>query len=81
MFQIPKGDVPADIVIKAFMLKNGNSLDLNNVGRLGVLLARYTFFGDGILQESTLKGKGKRRGLDPKMHTIHTFFFDGSPKT
>ena len=64
---IPRGDVAADVVINAFMLKNNNTLDVNNVGRLGVLLARYTFFGDELLQESSLKGKGKRPGLDPKV--------------
>ena len=73
---IPKGDLPADVVINAFMVKNDNTLDVNNVGRLAVLLARYTFFGDGVLQESTLKGKGKRPGLDPRIidsliSTIH----------
>ena len=45
--------------------------------RLGVLLARYTFFGDELLQESSLKGKGKRPGLDPNvldslMLTVHS---------
>ena len=71
----PSGDLPADVVINAFMLKN-NTLDVSNVGRLGVLLARYTFFGDEVLQESTLKGKGKRPGLDTSIFdslvsTIH----------
>ena len=73
---IPMGDVPADVVINAFLQKNGNSLDMNNVGLLGVLLAQYTYFGDELLQECTLKGKGNRPGLDPKvieslMATIH----------
>ena len=38
-----KGDIPADTVIKAFKLKYGDILDANNVVRIGVLLARYTF--------------------------------------
>ena len=71
----PSGYLPADSVINAFLLKN-NILDVSNVGRLAVLLARYTFFGDEVLQESTLKGRGKRRGLDPHIidslvSTIH----------
>ena len=74
--RIPKGDIAADVVMTAFMQRNNNTLDINNVGRLGVLLARYTFFGDDILQDSTLKGKGKRPGLDKTvidllMSTIH----------
>ena len=61
--------------MSSFMLKN-NTLDVSNVGRLGVLLAQHTFFGDEVLQESTLKGKGKRPGLDPSIFdslvsTIH----------
>ena len=49
---------------------------MNNVGRLGVLLARYTYFGDELLHDCTLKGKGNRPGLDPNvidslMSTIH----------
>lgn len=52
---IPSGDVSADV---AFTLKN-NTLDVNNVGRLAVLLAWYAYYGDEVLQESTLKGKGK----------------------
>ena len=41
-------------------------LSFNNVGRFGVLLARCCFFGDDVLQMSTLKGKGKgnRPALD-----------------
>ena len=86
-----KGDVPADVVVKAFMQKIGYKLDANNVGRLGVLLARYSFFGDGILHESTLKGKGKRPALDPTilnslMVTVHSkhpisLLFKGIPKS
>ena len=71
----PSGDLPADVVINAFMVKN-NTLGVSNVGRLGVLLARYTFFSDEVLQESTLKGMQKRPGLDPSIFdslvlTIH----------
>lgn len=76
---IPSGDVPSDVVIKAFLQKN--TLDINNVGRLGVLLARYTYFGDKLLHDCTLKGKGKRPGLDPNkleslilaIHNTHPF--------
>ena len=63
---VPRGDVPVKRVIKAFLSKN-NILDISNVGRLGVLLARYSFFGDELLQGSTLKGKGSRPGLDPNI--------------
>lgn len=40
-----RGDISADVVINAFEQKT-NKLDANNVGRLGLLLARYSFFGD-----------------------------------
>jgi hypothetical protein len=60
---IPRGDVAAGVVMNAY----NNTLDANNVGRLGVLLARYTFVGDELPQESLLKGKSKRPGLDPKV--------------
>ena len=60
---VAKGDVPPDVVINAFIQKY-RALDVNNVGRLGVLLARYSFFGDAVLDGSTLKGKGNRPGLD-----------------
>lgn len=65
---IPR-DVSADVVINAFMLKTA-TLHVNNVGRLAVLLARYAYYGDEVLQESTLKGKGKRPGLDPKVFDL-----------
>lgn len=53
---VAKGDVPPDVVINAFIQKY-HTLDIN-VGRLGVLLAKYSFFGDAVLDGSTLKGKG-----------------------
>lgn len=58
--------IQANIVLDFFeaRLKN-RSLDIRNVGRLGVLLARCVFFGDDVMQGSTLKGKGNRPGLDP----------------
>ena len=53
-------------VVATFRSKlKGKDIDVTNVGRLGVLLARCSFFGDDFLQVSTLKGKGNRRGLDP----------------
>ena len=63
----PSGNLKPDIVINAFS-KKYTTLDSSNVGRLGVLLARYCFFGDHVLQESTLKGKGKRPPLDTKTY-------------
>ena len=42
----------------------GKAIDCSNVGRFAVLLARCSYFGDDVLQVSTLKGKGNRRGLD-----------------
>ena len=41
------------------------SLDISNVGCVGVLLVHCVFFGDDVMQGSTLKGKGNRPGLDP----------------
>ena len=53
-------------VVSVFETKlKGKNIDASNVGRFGVLLARCSFFGDDVLQVSTLKGKGNRRGLDP----------------
>ena len=43
----------------------GKSINESNVARLGVLLARCCFFGDDVLQQSTLKGKGSCRALEP----------------
>ena len=52
-------------VISVFEGKlRGKGIDVSNAGRLGVLLARCSFFGDDVLQVSTLRGKGNRRGLD-----------------
>ena len=61
--QAAKGDIPPDVVINAFMQKY-STLDVTNVGRLGVLLAKYSYFGDAVLEGSTLKGKGNRPGFD-----------------
>ena len=60
--------VPVSTVISMFEAKiklKGKGIDASNVGRLGVLLARCSFFGDDVLQVSTLNGKGNRHGLDP----------------
>ena len=56
--------------------KQGKHLSLSNVGRFGVLLARCCFFGDDVLQTSTLKGRGKgsRPGLDP--HKLHALMME-----
>ena len=43
----------------------GKSINESNVARLGVLLARCCFFGDDVMQQSTLKGKGSRHALEP----------------
>ena len=66
--RIPRGDIAADVIITAFMQRNNNTLDINNVGRLGVLLARYTFFGDDIHKKPGLD----RTVIDLLMSTIHT---------
>ena len=58
--------IPVSTVVSVFGSKmKGKGIDSSNVGRFGVLLARCSFFGDDVLQVSTLKGKGNRRGLDP----------------
>ena len=45
------------------------NVTLETVGRLGVSLARFSFFGDDILHVSTLKGRGKKHlALNP--HTL-----------
>ena len=67
VYSNPSGNLKPDIVINAFS-KKYTTLDSSNVGRLGVLLAHYCFFGDRVLQESTLKGKGKRPPLDTKTY-------------
>ena len=56
--------------------KQGKHLSLSNVGRFGVLLARCCFFGDDVLQTSTLKGRGKGScpGLDP--HKLHALMME-----
>lgn len=66
--------IPANVLIER-KLKN-KPLDVNSVGRFAILLARCCFFGDDVLQISTLKGKGNRRPLDTHkleslMSTIH----------
>ena len=55
VYSNPSGNLKPDIVVNAFS-KKYTTLDSSNVGRLGVLLAHYCFFGDRVLQESTLKG-------------------------
>ena len=63
-------------VIKAFLSRN-TTLHEGNVGRLGV---RYTFFGDAVLNSSTLKGKGSRPGLHPKhMETLMSVIHNQHP--
>ena len=63
---LSSGLIPVSTVASVFGSKvKGKGIDASNVGRFGVLLARCSFFGDDILQVSTLKGKGNRRGLDP----------------
>ena len=71
---------PVGDVIKAFLLKNKNTLDINNVGKLGIGLARYSFFGDEVLKISSLKGKGSRPGLDPKaLHDLMSVIHNQHP--
>ena len=57
-------------------VKQGKHLSLSIAGRFGVLLARCCFFGDDVLQTSTLKGRGKgsRPGLDP--HKFHALMME-----
>ena len=43
---------------------NADCHNLEKVGKLGCALAVYYFFGDDVLQTSTLHGKGKLVGLD-----------------
>ena len=48
---------------------------MNNVGCFAILLARCSFFGDDVLQVSTLKGKGScpldTHKLEALRSTIH----------
>lgn len=67
---------PSSLVFTNFRSKlKGKEIDLTNVGRLGVLLARCSYFSDDILQSASLKGKGRgnRPGLDPqKLNSLFT---------
>ena len=46
---------------------NADCRNLEKVGKLGCALAVYSFFGDEVLQRSTLHGKGKLPGLDKEI--------------
>lgn len=55
-------------------------LDLSNVGRFAILLARCCFFGDDVLQVSSLKGKGGRQALDAhKMEALMSVIHEQQP--
>ena len=70
--------IPASVVIEA-RLKN-RPLDMSNVGRFAILLARCSFFGDDVLHVSTLKGKGNRRPLDEhKLRALMSVIHDQFP--
>ena len=53
----------------------------DTVGRIGVSLARFSFFGDDVLRISTLKGMGKRHvGLSPhKLEAMYSFLHQLDP--
>ena len=63
--------VDPNIALKEFASNVGS----DTVGRVGVFLARYSFFGDDILRVSTLKGKGKKhQALNPhKIEAMNAF--------
>ena len=46
---------------------NADCRNLEKVGKLGCALAVYSFFGDEVLQRSTLHGKGKLPGLNKEI--------------
>ena len=52
----------------------------DNVGRVGVALARFSFFGDDVLQVSTLKGKGSKPALNAhKLEALYSFMHNREP--
>ena len=52
----------------------------DNVGRVGVVLARFSFFGDDVLQVSTLKGKGSKLALNAhKLEALYSFMHNREP--
>lgn len=57
------------------------NVSYDTVGRVGVSLARYLFFGDDILRVSTLKGKGKKHmALNPhKLEALNAFIHQLDP--
>ena len=57
------------------------NIGYDSVGRIGVSLARFSFFGDDVLRISTLKGKGKRHvGLSPhKLEAMYSFLHQLDP--
>lgn len=60
--------------------QNRTLCDLSRVGRLGVLLARWSYFGDDILAVSTLKGKGHYSALNQeKLRGIVSFIYAQEP--
>jgi hypothetical protein len=69
--------IDPDIVVKEL----STNIGLDTVGRVGVSLARYSFFGDDILRISTLKGKGKKHlALNPhKLEAMISFIHNLEP--
>ena len=69
--------IDPDIVVKEL----STNIGLDTVGRVGVSLARYSFFGDDILRISTQKGKGKKHlALNPhKLEAMISFIHNLEP--
>ena len=56
------------------------AIGYDTIGKIAVALARYSFFGDDVLQVSTLKGKGSKRALDAhKLEALHSFLHSVQP--
>ena len=62
------------VAIDFLMMDWIGPLRYDTVGKIAVALERYSYFGDDILQISTLKGKECKRALDPhKLEALHSF--------
>jgi len=60
--------------------QNRTLCEMSRVGRLALLLARWSYFGDDILAVSTLKGKGHYSALDQeKLRGIVSFIHAQEP--
>ena len=79
-------DQPPQLIDPSIVIQNNQNLCTeDDVGKLAVLLARESFFGENILLQSTIKGKGKKGNsalegskLSSLVSTIHgTAVFQG----